>query len=210
MTDQSLFYGTPKQIFEGSYGSWGGMSTGDNRYFTDLVYKHLDYALEHVKLDGLFMEFGVYEGRTLTHLARSNPDKTFYGFDVFTTGLPETWFCVSKGGFALPAVPVFEEKNIELVVGLYEDSLPSFEKKTVAFMHIDCDLYSSTKTVFTHFADHIVSGTVIVFDEYYNYAGYQDHEYKAFAELLSERNLTAEPLAAIKTETASPASFIIV
>lgn len=209
MSDESLFYGTPKRIFEGSYASWGGTSTGDNKYFTDLVYKHLDYALSHVTIDGLFMEFGVFEGRTLTHLARSNPDKTFYGFDVFTTGLPESWFCVSKGGFALSSVPTFEEKNIELVVGLYEDSLPSFPKRTVAFMHIDCDLYSSTKTVFKHFGEHIIPGTVIVFDEYYNYSGYENHEYKAFAELLEERNLKAEPLAAIKTETASPASFII-
>ena len=162
MKDETLFYGIPKQIFEGSYSKWGGTSTGDNRYFTDLVYKHLDFALSHVTLDGLFMEFGVFEGRTLTHLARSNPEKTFYGFDVFTTGLPESWFCVPKGGFALSNVPVFNEPNIKLVVGLYEDTLPSFEKNTVAFMHIDCDLYSSTKTVFTHFAEHIVSGTVIV------------------------------------------------
>jgi hypothetical protein len=31
-------------------------------------------------------------------------------------------------------------------------------------------------------AAHIVSGTVILFDEYLNYPGWQEHEFKAFAE----------------------------
>jgi hypothetical protein len=33
-------------------------------------------------------------------------------------------------------------------------------------------------------ADNIVSGTVIVFDEFYNYPGFEEHEFKAFQEFL--------------------------
>lgn len=32
--------------------------------------------------------------------------------------------------------------------------------------------------------DNIVSGTVIVFDEFYNYPGAQEHEFRAFQEFL--------------------------
>ncbi len=49
-------------------------------------------------------------------------------------------------------------------------------------MHVDCDIYSSTKTIFDLLASRIVAGTVIVFDEYFNYPGWRHHEYKAFQE----------------------------
>mgnify|MGYP001605083310 FL=1 len=32
----------------------------------------------------------------------------------------------------------------------------------------------------------IVSGTVIVFDEFFNYAGFQEHEFKVFFEFIKE------------------------
>jgi hypothetical protein len=56
-------------------------------------------------------------------------------------------------------------------------------------MHLDCDLYSSTKTVFDLQGDRIVSGTVIQFDEYFNYPGWRTHEYKAFHEFIYDRGL---------------------
>jgi hypothetical protein len=204
----SIFYGEPKQKFVGNYREWNGTSLDESKYYTDLIYPHIDHALDHVTLDGLYMEFGVYTGRSLRHTAKRLPNKTIYGFDVFTTGLPESWHCVPQGMFSIP-VPVFEEKNIELVVGLYDETCPTFPKSNVAYMHIDCDLYSSTKTVFDNFADYIVPGTVIVFDEYYNYGTYQDHEYKAFKELLEFRKLSCIPLGVVETEAACPASFLI-
>ena len=51
---------------------------------------------------------------------------------------------------------------------------------------MDCDLYSSTKTVFNLLKDKIVAGTVIVFDEYFNYLGWEQGEHKAFREFLAE------------------------
>jgi hypothetical protein len=52
----------------------------------------------------------------------------------------------------------------------------------IAFMHVDCDLYSSTKTIFEFLGDAIGPGTVILFDEYFNYPNWEQHEYKAFQE----------------------------
>jgi hypothetical protein len=57
---------------------------------------------------------------------------------------------------------------------------------------MDADLYSSTKTVFDLMADRIVPGTVIVFDEYFNYPGWRQGEYRAFQELAAGRKLNFE------------------
>jgi hypothetical protein len=35
----------------------------------------------------------------------------------------------------------------------------------------------------------MVPGTILLFDEYYNYPQYEDHEHKAFMEFVERRNL---------------------
>ena len=64
----------------------------------------------------------------------------------------------SAGG-RIPRVP----KNVEFVVGWFEETLPKFlEKEPIAFMNIDCDIYSATATIFENLGHLIVPGTVIV------------------------------------------------
>ena len=55
----------------------------------------------------------------------------------------------------------------------------------VAFIHVDCDLYSSTKTILSLLAPRLVSGSVILFDEYFNYPNWEQHEFKAFQEFVA-------------------------
>jgi predicted O-methyltransferase YrrM len=151
----------------------------------------LSHAISLRSNDGLILEFGVASGRTINHLASLTNQKV-YGFDVFS-GLPEDWRTgFEKGVFAQPHPKVRE--NVELVQGLFEDSIPPFLSSTaqqnVSFIHIDCDLYSSTQTIFNLLGDRIVRGTVVVFDEYFNYPGWRKHEFKAFQEFISVRNLS--------------------
>jgi hypothetical protein len=87
-------------------------------------------------------------------------------------------------------------KGAEMIVGLFEDSLPGFVKdkiSNIAVLIVDCDLYSSTKTIFDYVKDYIVEGTIIIFDEIHNGSGiykqWAEHEYKAFSELIIENNL---------------------
>ena len=56
-------------------------------------------------------------------------------------------------------------------------------------MHIDADLYSSTKYVFDNIEDRIVPGTVISFDEVYNNQVYLDHEMKAWVEFANKTEI---------------------
>ena len=82
-----------------------------------------------------------------------------------------------------------------LVQGYFDRSLPEFLEKhdeCCTFIHVDCDLYSSTKTIFDLLAGQIVDKTVIVFDEFFNYPGWEEGECKAFAEFLNNQQMYFE------------------
>lgn len=143
--------------------------------------------------DRLICEFGVYTGSTINHLARLTQKKVF-GFDSFE-GLPEAWgHRVGKGHFAVRELPRVRD-NVTLIKGWFNESLPSFLKEhagTIGFLHIDCDLYSSTKTVFDLLEPRLAAGTVIAFDEYFNYPEWEQGEFKAFSEFISRTEFSFE------------------
>ena len=62
-------------------------------------------------------------------------------------------------------------------------------------MYIDSDLYSSAKTILEALTDRIVQGTIIVFDEYFNYPNWKNHEFKAFKQFTNKENVLYEYLA---------------
>jgi hypothetical protein len=67
----------------------------------------------------------------------------------------------------------------------FEETLPGFVQQhpePVRFMNIDCDIYSSTKTILENFAKQIIPGTVIVFDEYIGNEHWREDEFKAIQE----------------------------
>jgi predicted O-methyltransferase YrrM len=149
----------------------------------------LSHAMEIAPSVGMILEFGVASGRTVNHIARLT-DRHVDGFDSFS-GLPEKWrtgFLQGAFAQAMPSVP----GNVSLHKGLFSDTLPSFlggKNEPVAFLHIDCDLYSSSVLIFKSLKGRIRSGTVIVFDEYFNYPGWKQHEHKAFQEFIAETEL---------------------
>lgn len=143
---------------------------------------------------GMFLEFGVFSGRSIRNIAETNPGTTVYGFDGFT-GLPEDWGSLfPKGEFACE-IPADLPKNVELVVGLFNDTLPGFldaHQGDVSFVHIDCDLYSSAKYVLEQLAGRFVDGTILAFDEIIGLPDCLDHEARAFAEFLNEYGFSYE------------------
>lgn len=148
------------------------------------------------KDEGLVLEFGVWKGASLSLLARAF-DQTVYGFDAFK-GLPEDWHSgMGTGTFALdrpPQVPA----NAELVIGWFHETLDDFlasHPGRIKFLHVDCDLYSSTRTVLHGCAERLSTGSIIVFDEYFNYPGWQQGEFRAFQEIVTERHLRYRYLA---------------
>lgn len=151
----------------------------------------LTHAMNIRQLDGLILEFGVASGTTINHISSLTKQKV-YGFDWFY-GLPEDWRTGFDRGLFMIRDQIYVNNNIDLIVGLFEDSIDDFIKdrhEPISLLHIDCDLYSSTKTIFSKLKNHIIKGTVIVFDEYFNYPGWEHHEFKAFQEYVQSNNIT--------------------
>jgi len=145
---------------------------------------------------GLHLEFGVREAFTLNWIAR-HTDGPVFGFDSFE-GLPEDWTAEHRrGAFRTDRLPRVRP-NVTLVRGLFDASLPTFleaHPEKLAFVHIDSDLYSSAVTVLTLLADRFQPGTVVVFDEFFNFPGWKQGEYRAFMEFVAARGVEFEYVA---------------
>lgn len=161
-------------------------------------FQTFDYVRKFVPDAGAICEFGVRNGHSLRYLASSFPDRRLFGFDSFE-GIPESWMGEGAGtystGSRLPSVP----KNVALVPGWFEETLPKFAaqlSEPLAFLNIDCDIYSSTKTIFDTLGSKIKAGTVIVFDEYVGNPTWRQDEFKAFQEWATDAQIKYEYLAA--------------
>ena len=147
--------------------------------------EHLSYCCSLIDIKGLVLEFGVgHRGESTQILAHYLP--TVYGFDSFR-GLPENWDNVLPKGtyYNYGKAPDHLGDNVVFVKGLFQKTLSPFLEKhpePCAFIHIDCDIYSSTKVIFQKLNDRIIPGTIIAFDEFFNYPRWKHHEYKAWQE----------------------------
>jgi predicted O-methyltransferase YrrM len=164
-------------------------------FFADR-FKLLRFSLKQIG-PGLVAEFGVDAGETINFIAGAIK-REIHGFDSFQ-GLPEDWsgHADYSEWFQRGGQPPRVERNVKLHVGLFSETLPGFlqeHPENFAFVHIDCDLYSSAKTIFQQCANQITPGTVIVFDEFFNYPNWQQHEYKAFMEYVESVGVTFEYL----------------
>ena len=145
-------------------------------------------------LNGLVLEFGVSAGGSIRQIAGLVGNRPVHGFDSFI-GLQEDWVGTheQKGRYTvqgkLPRVPA----NVQLHKGWFNEVLPGFlaaHPGPVSFVNIDCDTYESSSYVLGQLGDRIREGTVILFDEYYNYPNWREHEYKAWQEFVAVRRLS--------------------
>ncbi len=145
---------------------------------------------------GLVLEFGVRFGVSIRQLA-ALAGQHVHGFDSFE-GLPEAWHEQPMGRYTTGAVLPDVPDNVSLYKGWFNDTLPEFlrtHSDPVRFMNVDCDLYSSTKTVLDCLSAQICPGTVIVFDEYIGNGRWREDEFKAFQEAVADYGWNYEYLA---------------
>ena len=160
-----------------------------------LHYVFEDMKLQH-KPNTLWLEFGVYSGESINYISKFTTE-TVYGFDSFE-GLPEKWRPgFDKGLFSTNGSMPSVNSNVKLVKGWFNETLLPFiqaQNKKVSFIHMDADLYSSTKCVFDILKDYLDTDCVIVFDELVNYAGYAGPtgELRAFYEFVTENTVDYE------------------
>lgn len=189
------------QVFKGAQPKARHDTEGRNKLLTHALEVAMQANANRGGGAGLVCEFGVHKGETITHIAgiaaTKLPSVVVHGFDSFE-GLPDDWFLGRKAGrFSLEGNAPLVPANARLHKGWFKDTLPGFlreHREHAMFLHIDADLYSSAKTILDamHGEGRIVAGTVIVFDEYFNYPGWKEHEYKAWKEFVERARVRFE------------------
>jgi predicted O-methyltransferase YrrM len=154
-----------------------------------------DFAIEQSKEDGLYAEFGVFEGNSINHLARRiGPNITIYGFDSFE-GLKEDWkgHYMAKGTFSLGGQLPSVEPNVVLIKGWFDQTVPVFlrdNSKPFSFVHVDCDTYETTAALLSLLEPRLQGGAILLFDEYFGYRGWRLGEWKAWREFVERMGIS--------------------
>ena len=191
------------QHYRGGPSAANAVLWESRRAFFWNAFKVLDYN----GIDGDYAEFGSHSGMTFRlafdQMRQWNTRRHLWAFDSFQ-GLPEAsspldshphW---KQGAMATP-VEAFHQicrahripRDMYTVVpGFYEDTLtpmPDDAPPTnIALAYIDCDLYSSTKTVLTFLAPRLKHGMILAFDDYFCWSAEQiSGERKALLEMLA-------------------------
>ena len=170
--------------------------------YLESIHKQLIESTQKISVNGHWCEFGVREGRSLKWLIEEYPQQVIHAFDSWQ-GLPEDWDNGTGKVADMSCNPPVVPEHIKLHKGWFKDTLPKWKqnnKGPIAFLHMDADIYSSTKEVLMSLNDQIVSGTIITFDEFCNFrlsgkmSKWQDHEFLALIEWLDECNREITPI----------------
>jgi len=134
-----------------------------------------------------FLEFGVASGVSLSYWVTMNKkaESRFYGFDTFE-GLPEAFdrirYTDPVGTFSVNgSLPNIDDHRAKLIKGLFQNTLSKFKNNYHSsskrlIIHNDSDLYSSSLYLMTMLDELIITGTILIFDEFFC----SSHEFKAF------------------------------
>jgi hypothetical protein len=90
--------------------------------------------------------------------------------------------------------------HVQFHKGWFHESLPQFLDDTdhgdepAAFVHADADLYTSTITVLDILCSRALlrKGSILIFDEFWNYPNWEEGEYKAWLEIVDKFDLQYE------------------
>lgn len=157
-----------------------------------------DNVLKTEKLNGIIIETGCAKGGSSICIAHfKGKNKRFQIYDTFSLIPPPTENdgkdCQDRFQFVIlgkenknyygyqtnlieTVENTFDEfnlnikkNNIELIKGLYEDTLKINEP--VSFAHIDCDWYDSVMTSLKEIEPNLIKGGIITLDDYYSWSG---------------------------------------
>ncbi|MCP4548560.1 MAG: dTDP-6-deoxy-L-hexose 3-O-methyltransferase [bacterium] len=175
---------------------------------------HYELYKSIVDLPGHVIECGVFKGAsfirfcTFREILESPYSRKIIGFDAFGK------FPMQDDSNDQAFVERFEEsagdgisvdelktvlshkgfRNYELIQGDVSDTIPSYVSNhlelKIALLHIDVDVYKPTVSILNHLFDRVVTGGLVVFDDYGSVAG----ETKAIDEFLSGRDDIIEKL----------------
>jgi len=142
------------------------------------------------KIPGDMAEVGAFAGATAKMIASSDPQRTLHVFDTFE-GLPDPGAKDSAGFFRGQYYASEQEVkqylqgyNVQIYKGLFPQTAGPIQDKTFAFVHLDVDLYESTKACLEFFYPRMEKGGVILT---HDYAARDEGVYRAFHEFFAAK-----------------------
>ena len=177
----------PSPIIQSRLDAWHYLKANikPSTAMTGSMIETFKIAMSAATNQGMVLEFGVRHGNSIRQLAEL-ANQPIHGFDSFK-GIPEDWHDEGRGSYSTKGVIPKVPSSVTLHQGWFDETLPSFLNQNfepVRLINIDCDIYSSTKTVLDLLASRIQSGTVIIFDEYIGNQHWREDEFKAFQEAI--------------------------
>jgi len=169
---------------------------------------NLFLALRVKGLPGCIVECGVWRGGMSAGIASLlGPHRRYYLFDSFQ-GLPAAkeidgpaalqWQeskaspnyydnCSAPPDFARQAMTAAGATDFELVEGWFDRTIPVHcSGEPIALLRLDADWYESTMVCLEGFFDRVVTGGIIILDDYHAWDGCS----RALHDFLSRRSLT--------------------
>lgn len=119
---------------------------------------------------GCFVEVGVYKGGTAWHLAKvaREQGRAIHLFDTFD-GIPFQDEIDDHEVGTFSDTALYEVMQIipdaRFHVGIFPDTLPD-DLQEIAFCHIDCDQYRSVRDCIDELMPRMVSGGIMMFDDW--------------------------------------------
>lgn len=187
---------------------------------------HYELYKRIVELSGEIVECGVFKGTSLVRWAHfremmgGGSAKRIIGFDIFGS-FPGTEFEADKkklgqfvssaGDQSIDTEQLMEvlkykklEQKVELVKGDINQTVPSYVEKNpelkIALLNLDTDIYEPAVTILEHLYPRVVSGGVVLLDDYGVFPG----ETKAVDDYFKDQKVTIR-----KFPFAMTPSFII-
>jgi len=141
------------------------------------------------KTRGDYAEVGVYKGATAKMICEAKGDKHLYLFDTFE-GIPDAGDIdkrFSKNQFPADIEQVKRRlrkyKNVHICKGMFPDTAKPMRNRRFAFVHLDVDVYKSTKDCLAFFYKRMEKNGIIISHDYSSSAGVK----KAFDEFFEKR-----------------------
>ena len=150
--------------------------------------------IPQLQTGGVIAEFGVWKGDSINFFARNCPKAKVFGFDSFE-GLEEDWYGtrLQKGFFSTDGQLPKCERNVSLIKGWFEDTLPKFcrelQGEKIQLLHMDADTYKPTAYVLNSLTKNLGRGTIVIFDEYFGYSSFREHEFRAWQEFVNSEGI---------------------
>lgn len=156
-------------------------------------------------LPGAVVECGTWKGGMIAGIATLfKDDRDYYLFDSFE-GLPvpqdidkdgggqsaKAWQansnhnCRAEESFAQRAMLLSGARNVHIIKGWFNKTLPNYSGKPIAILRADGDWYESTMDILTNLYPYVIKGGLIILDDYYYWEGCA----KAIHDFLSRNQL---------------------